>query len=63
MANSNSSGEIAEVEGGVVILNGATIIARWDGYGQETWTLPDNAWGREQARENFVDMVERWNGR
>lgn len=50
------------VIGGTVTLTGATITAEWDGgRGTETWTLEDTPWGRRESRENFEDMVERWN--
>lgn len=53
------------VPGGAVYLKGATVQAWGDsdsGPVPETWSLPETAENRVMAREEFVNMVERWSG-
>ncbi len=53
--------EKAPVKGGTLYRYKGTVQVWWDRSGPETWTLPDNEWGRREAEENFRNMKERFN--
>jgi len=48
--------EIAHVKDGILYRKGNIVQVWWDKWGKETWTGPS----KEQARENFNAMKERW---